>query len=373
MRNRLRRRAKAAGRAAGRDQDATQILPAARAAAEAPGIGRRRHRLRPIDVLATATLGPRTRLVRATLSAIGIAVGIAALVALQGIPASLQAQLRADFDSQGANLIVVNPGRESSDPNSAAVPLPESAPAMLARIGPVEAVLARRDLENVSVYRNNMIPLGQSGSISAAIAEGDLLTTLNVQLAEGSWFNQATRALPTVVLAKGAAERLGVGVGARIWIDNRWWAVVGILERLELAREMDMTAFLAPDHAALFYPDQPIASIYLSAAHGRAGAVRQVTAATANPANPRGVEVTRLSDFYGAGEMIDQMFLVLSLGVGALALLIGGIGIANTMVVAVMERRGEVGLRRAMGARTGQIAAQFVLEAAFIGFGGGVI
>ncbi|MDR2565108.1 MAG: ABC transporter permease [Bifidobacteriaceae bacterium] len=360
-------------RTAGAD-DPTQVLPVVAGETRLSGIvQKRRRRLRPMDVLATATLGPRTRLMRAALSALGIAIGIAALVALQGIPASQQAEFRAELDRQGANLIVVYPGHESQDPNSAAIPLPDTAPAMVGRIAPVEAVLARRDLVDVLVYRNSMIPAGQSGSISAAMADGDLLGTLNVELAEGRWFDAASRTLPTVVLGDGAARRLGVGVGARIWIDNRWWAVIGVLERMNLAQEMDSTAFLAPDYAGGLYPDVELASIYVAAAHGKAGAVRSVMAATVNPANPRGVEVTGLSDWAAAGQMVDDMFRTLSLGLGALALLIGGIGIANTMVVAVMERRGEVGLRRAMGARTGQIALQFVLEAAFIGFAGGVL
>jgi putative ABC transport system permease protein len=324
-------------------------------------------------VFATATLGPRTRLVRAALSALGIAIGVAALVALQGIPASQQAEIRAEMDRQGANLIVVYPGKDGPEFDAPEVPLPLEAPAMVQRIGPVEAVLVRRDLPEVAVYRNNLIPEGQSGSLAAAVADGDLPGALNVNLAEGRWFDAASRTMPTVVLGDGAARRLQVGVGNRLWIDHRWWAVVGVLEKLELASEMDSTAFLAPDYAETLYPEQPISSMYVSSAHGKAGAVRGVLAATVNPARPDGVSVTGLSDYFEAGQMVDRMFRTLSLGLGALALLIGGIGIANTMVVAVMERRGEVGLRRALGARTGQIALQFVLEAAVIGLAGGAL
>jgi putative ABC transport system permease protein len=325
------------------------------------------------DVVATAVLGPRTRLVRTALSALGIAIGIAALVALQGIPASARAQIQAEMDAQGANLLVVYPGQEDGMWGQGSdIPLPETAPAMIARIGPVEGVLTRRDLQDVGVYRSDLIPANQSGAISAALADGDLLTTLGVTMAEGKWFDQAARELPTVVLGDGAARRLRAGVGQRIWVADRWWAVIGVLERMELAEEMDSTAFLAPAYADQFFPDTPIASIYVASAQGQTSAVRRVLAATANPADPKGVSVTKLSEFFQAGEMMDQMFRTLSLGLGALALLIGGIGIANTMVVAVMERRGEVGLRRAMGARAGQIALQFVLEAALIGFIGGV-
>ncbi|MDR2348093.1 MAG: ABC transporter permease [Bifidobacteriaceae bacterium] len=323
------------------------------------------------DVLSTALLGPRARLARTGLSALGIAIGIAALVALQGIPASALAETQAELDRQGANLIVVHPGQDSNDPNAPAIPIPQTAPAMIARIGPVEGVLTRRDLEDVAVYRTNLVPEGQSGAISAALADGDLLGTLNVEMADGRWFDQASRTLPTTVLGDGAARRLGARVGQRIWVGGRWYAVIGLLKAMELAPEMDSTAYLAPDFAGQIYPDRAITSIYVAAAHGKTAAVRAVIDDTANPANPRGVSVTKLSEFYSAGELFGRMFTTLSIGLGALSLLIGGIGIANTMVVAVMERRGEVGLRRAMGARWGQIALQFVLEAAVIGLIGG--
>ncbi|MDR0626345.1 MAG: ABC transporter permease [Bifidobacteriaceae bacterium] len=376
MKNPLRKLRRRSGRRTGPDQPtaATQVLPEVGGRSASDGIGRKRRRhLRPTDVIATATLGPRTRLVRAALSALGIAIGIAALVALQGIPASQQAETQAEMERLGANLLVVYPGRESSNWDSATIPLPDTAPAMVNRIGPVEAVLTRRDLTDVPVYRNSLIPEGQSGSISAAIADGNLLGTLNVEMMDGRWFDAASRTLPTAVLGEGAARRLSVGVGSRIWVDNRWWAVIGVLNELELAQEMDATVFLAPDFAAALYPDQVIASIYVSSTHGKAAAVRRVLAATVNPANPRGVDITSLSEYYQASQMFEESFRTLSLGLGALALLIGGIGIANTMVVAVMERRGEVGLRRAMGARTGQIAMQFVLEAGVIGLAGGVM
>ncbi|MDR1824399.1 MAG: ABC transporter permease [Bifidobacteriaceae bacterium] len=330
---------------------------------------RRRH-MRPGDVVGTATLGPRTRKVRAGLSALGIAIGIAALVALQGIPASQEADFQRQLAEQGANLIMVYPGQNTAGET---VPLPREAPAMVARIGPVKSVLARYEVPDALVYRTDKMPAGQSGAISAAIGDGDLLGTLEVGLADGKWFDEAARTLPTVVLGDAAARRLVVGVGNRIWIDGRWWAVIGVLQSMTLAEELDATAFLAPDYANELYPDLTPASIYVSAAEGKASAVRQVMAATVNPANPQGVSVGQLSDWYQAGRMMSDQFRMMSIGLGAVALLIGGIGIANTMVVAVMERRSEVGLRRAMGARTGQIALQFVLEAAVIGFIGGVM
>ena len=331
----------------------------------------KRRRLRPRDVIATATLGPRTRLVRSMLSALGIAIGIAALVAMLGIPASQQAQVDKELEAMGANLTVVYPGQDSQ--TGEVYPLPDEAPAMLERIRPVTAVVTLRSLDDTKVYRNDKIPAGQSGYLTAAVAEGDLLGTLNVALAAGRWFDSVSATMPTVVLGQDAADNLKATVGQRIWIDQRWWAVIGVLEPNDLASELNTTAFLAPERASQLYQDLPIQTIYVAALPGKAKSVKAVAAATANPANARGVQVMGNEDWYWTAELVETNFRNLALGLGSVALLVGAIGIANTMVVAVMERRSEIGLRRAMGARTGQIALQFVLEASVIGFAGGVI
>ncbi|MDR1151267.1 MAG: ABC transporter permease, partial [Bifidobacteriaceae bacterium] len=323
------------------------------------------------DTLMTATLGPRTRVVRALLSALGIAIGIATLVAMWGIPASQEAQLLADLDAQGANLITVYPGVNQKD--NSPIPIPLTAPEMVSRIRPVQHLLTVRDMRDFNVFRNDKIPASQTGGITASIAEGDLLSTLNVAMANGRWFDKASEELPTVVLSDAAARRLRARAGSAIWGGNQWWAVIGVLEPMKLAQQLDSTVFLAPKVAGVLQPNLPISAIYVASAPHKSGAVRAVMPQTVNPADPRGVQVSQLSDAYGAQELFAKFFLVLSLGMGGVALLVGGIGIANTMVVAVMERRGEVGLRRAMGARTGQIALQFVLEACVIGLGGGIL
>jgi putative ABC transport system permease protein len=305
------------------------------------------------------------------LSALGIAIGIATLVAMWGIPASQEAQTAADLAAQGANLIQVYPGQDRTDGST--IPIPETAPEMISRIRPVSHILTMRDVPSVSVFRNDKIPETQTGGITASIAHGELLTTLNVEMANGRWFDEASGTLPTVVLGDAAARRLRVAAGARVWAENQWWAVLGVLEPMYLAQQLDSTVFLAPGLGSTLHPDQPISAIYVDSAPRKSAAVRAVIAATANPANPAGVQVSQLSAYYSAGEMFFQALLWLSLGTGGVALLVGGIGIANTMVVAVMERRGEIGLRRAMGARTGQIALQFVLEAAVIGLTGGFL
>jgi putative ABC transport system permease protein len=326
--------------------------------------------MRPADVVATALLGPRTRKARAALSALGIAIGIAALVSLVGIPASQTEQMRREMDAQGANLIVVFP---AETPDGEVIPIPETAPAMINRIGPVNAVFALRELKDTYAFRNDFLAGGPASGVRVGFAEGNLLKSLRVEMSDGAWFDQASTALPTVVLGSGAAEQLGVQVGARVSIDSRWWAVIGVLEPMKLAEEIDTMVFLAPEEAKEAYNAPALSAVYVAARPGSTKAVHAVTAATVSPDHPEQVNVTGLSDYYGASELMEGAFRNMSLGLGAVALLVGGIGIANTMVVAVMERRGEVGLRRAMGARTGQITLQFAFEAGAIGLIGGIM
>ena len=148
-----------------------------------------------------------------------------------------------------------------------------------------------------------------------------MIGTLKGDLAAGRWFEDGLTDLPTTVLGAKAADKLGAGLGHRVWIGQRWWAVIGILRPLGLASDLDSTAFLAPDRARELYPEIPISAIYLASTTGKAEAVRGVTPSTANPANPGGVAVSQLSAYAGAQEIISEVFTRLSLGLGAVALL----------------------------------------------------
>jgi putative ABC transport system permease protein len=306
------------------------------------------------------------------LSAVGIAIGIAALVAVIGIPASYNAQMTAEFEAWGANAIEVFPGsdRQTGEP----VPLPETAPAMVGRIWPVRTSLTLRNVSDAAVYRTDKVMAGETGGYMAMVAEGDLMGSLGGELVDGRWFDEASSQLPTVVLGHLTSQRLRLGVGDRIWVGQTWWAVIGVLDGLpNYSSYLDSAAFLAPGWAAKTFGPLNIAEIFAIAWPGQADAVYSVMAKTANPANPAGVSVGKPSDFAYAQSYFFSVFANLALGLGGVALLIGAVGIANTMVVSVMERRGEIGLRRALGARTGQIGLQFVLEAAVIGLGGGLL
>lgn len=323
------------------------------------------------DQLRTALIGPRSRPLRTVLSALGVAVGIAALTAITGIAASNQAQLLAELDSMGANMIVVKPG---VSPDNEPVPLPATAPAMIERVDDVEEVGTLLGLpEGTGVYRNDLVPESQGNGLVAYAANPGFLRSVEGEVASGSWFDEATRALPVTVLGSSAAARLGITEpGVRVWIGGQWYAVIGILKSAGLAAEIDAAAFIGDEWAAtLTEDDAEIQAIYVRVAPGKVDRVREVMAAAANPASPY-VFVSGLSDLASARETTDDSLSGLAIGLAAIALLVGGIGIANTMVVAVLERRGEIGLRRALGARPGQIAGQFVGEAILLGGLGGI-
>lgn len=332
-------------------------------------------RLSVADSIRTALIGPRSRRMRTALSALGVGVGIAALTAITGIAASNQAQLLADLDKLGANMIVVQPGT-GADNNP--VPLPQTAPGLVGRVAGVERVGVLTQVPaDVGVYRNDLIPASQGNGLTAFAADPGFLRSVEGEVTAGSWFDDRTRSLPVTVLGATAAARMGITEpGARVWIGEQWYTVIGILGSAGLAETIDTSAFLgdkwAAERVSPVGKDPVIASLYVRMANADTGeAVRDAIARAANPESPQ-VQVAGLSDLAGARETAVDSLSGLAVGLAAIALLVGGIGIANTMVVAVLERRGEIGLRRALGARSGQIAGQFVGEAIVLGGLGGV-
>ena len=330
----------------------------------------RRTRLRPTDLLRLGMIGPRTRKTRSALSAFGICLGIAAVIAVTGISASNQAHLLARLDRLGSNLITVSPGKDSQQQ---LVPLPSTAEKMLARVAPVQQVTAT-GATKAEVYRNDLVPKQQTGSISVLAARLNLLDVLHATVRSGSWLDEAGENLPVTVLGDQAAQRLGVTApGERVWLGGQAYVVRGILAPNDLAPELGTAALVGwPQARAHLGADGSAATVYLRSHPERVPDVQAVAGATANPAHPSGVAVSRPSDLLMARSEAKGALTGLVLSLAGVALLVGGVGIANTMVVGVMERRGEIGLRRALGARGGQIAVQFLLEAVLMGFIGGI-
>jgi len=328
--------------------------------------------LSPSDALRLGGYGLAARPLRVVLSALGIAIGIAAMLAVVGISASSRAKLDRQLAALGTNLLTAGPGQTLFGENAT---LPDESVPMIRRIRQVESVTAIGQLPDAKVYRTDKIPAPESGGIGTYAVRTDLLGTVGATVASGTFLNDATAQYPAVVLGARTAEGLGIGAvnaDVQIWLGGRWFTVIGILDPVPLAPELDFGA-LVGWQAGLRYLGfgGHITTVYLRTDPDAVEAVRSLLARTANPARPNEVNVSRPSDALAAKAAAETAFTGLLLGLGTVALLVGGIGVANTMVISVLERRAEIGLRRSLGATRGHIRIQFVAESLLLSLLGG--
>ena len=330
-------------------------------------------RLSPRELLAVALQGLRTRRLRAALSALGIAIGIGAMVAVVGVSASSQANLLTEIDKLGTNLLTVTPSQNFEGQNEV---LPATSVPMIEHMQNVESDAAVYGLSSATVLRTPFVPAQETGGISVDAAGDNLPTVVGTSMASGHFLDAVADRYPEVVLGAQAASILEithVGGHIQVYLGNTWFTVIGILKPALLDSNVDTTVFISLPVAERMFQLQPNPSeIYVRAKVSDVVQVDNLLAATADPQNSSGVGVSRPSDALEARAAAKGQFTTLLLGLGAVALLVGAIGIANIMVISVLERRGEIGLRRALGATRRHISTQFLTESALLAALGGL-
>ncbi len=329
-------------------------------------------RLRPGDLAGLASVGLRTRRLRAGLSALGIAIGVAAIVAVLGLARSSQAGLLAEIARLGTNLLTVTNGQNLA---GGTAELPVAAPGMIGQLPGVTAVQDTGMVSNVNAYRSPYIPSIQTNALTVTASSLGLPAVVGTSVAQGRYLNAATAREPAAVLGAAAARRLGIDriwPGERIFAGGMWFYVVGILRPAALAPEIDSSILVGyPAAEKYLHFDGHPSQIYLRASDRWVRAVDALLGAQANPENASQVNVSQPSDILTAQAAAAGAFDTLFLGLGAVALLVGAVGVANIMVISVLERRSEIGLRRALGATRGQILTQFLAEAILLSLSGG--
>ncbi|WP_425560836.1 ABC transporter permease [Luedemannella helvata] len=340
-------------------------------------------RLRFGDQARVASIGIRARKVRASLTALGIAIGVAAIVAVLGLSSSSQAGLLAEIDRLGTNLLTATNGQSFSGQTAR---LPLSAPLRVSHLDAVERVAHVGTVGTAKVYRSPLIPSVTTNALQVKAASLNLLEVVATTVATGRWLNPATATEPVVVLGSTAARRLGfdrVYPGQRIWLGDQWFYVAGILKPATLASEIDSSALVGYPAAQRYLnyasivegevANGPPSTLYVRAETSQVGTVQGLLAQTANPEAPNEVDVSQPSAALTARAAAEGAFNTLFLGLGAVALVVGAVGVANIMIISVLERRSEIGLRRALGATRRQIRSQFLSEAIMLAFLGGAV
>ncbi|HEV7493624.1 ABC transporter permease [Baekduia sp.] len=335
------------------------------------------------DGLRVASVGLRARPLRAALSALGIAIGTAAIVAVLGLSASSQAGLLAEIDRLGTNLLTVEAGQSLT---GGPAKLPLEAPGRITLLDDVQLLAHTGLLKDEKVYRNAMIPVGATGGLQVRATSLNLLSVLNTGIARGAWLNAGTAREPVAVLGSAAAQQLGIDrvyPDQRIWLGGQWFNVAGILKSSQLATDIDASALVGYPAAQTYLGylgivggagrAGPPSSIYVRTATGHEAEVQSLLAQTANPEAPNEVNVSQPSDVLTARAAAAGAFDSLFLGLGVVALIVGAVGVANIMIISVLERRSEIGLRRALGATKSQIRTQFLAESILLAVIGGIV
>ncbi|MDC1388637.1 ABC transporter permease [Acidimicrobiales bacterium] len=332
---------------------------------------------------------------RLALTALGTVLGITALVSTLGLAKTAGNQIVSRFDELTETRIVVSPAENGFGGSDATSSIPWNAEVRLVRLNGVEAAGTKSDVDVSGALSRSVPvvdPLGiNEHQINVVATSGGLLDAVRGSIRTGRYFDNghSDRADPVVVLGPAAAQRLNIfrlDTQPAIFIGEQSFTVLGIID--DVSREPDLlNAIVMPDGTAHeFFGLSAPAEVHIDAAVGAttvlandrmtvtaSGTDANMVQITLTPDDPESLR-TQASPGYTAVRQdvegdVNALFVVL----GAVSLLVGGLGIANVTLVSVLERTPEIGLRRALGAARRHIAAQFLLESTVTGLLGGII
>lgn len=328
-----------------------------------------------LEIVGVAWHATVARPLRSGLLVVGAAAGVAIAVGARGTLQSGKGEIREALDRLGTNIVVV----EATDPSGTRSALPAAAARRASAVSTVESV-AWTSLVDVAPSVSPRIQGFELGDVSTpvTVASPDALTTLAIPVVDGRPLGAADEAaqLRSAVVGARLAETLGADslVGNTVWIGDTSFGVVGVLAPSPLAPELDAAVLIPRATAeAVFGASVRPTRLYLRVDQDLVDETARLLPLAVGYGGPETISVRLASDLLEAQAVVDTGLQSLLLGVGLLAVGVGALGIFNTLHISLLERRREIGLRRACGHPRWAIGAQFVVEASLVGLIGGAV